>query len=294
MMTNLVLFLFVPLALAAILTIVVRPYRVVVGWIGVAAAAVSFVASVWVWLRIASGSPPAGWPTDILQVDALSAVLAACVTFVSLISSALGPGLLPTQDMDARKVRRFRIYLNAFAVTMLLAVLTQNVALMWVAIEATTIASAVAIPLNRTRASVEASWKYMVICSVGIALAFAGTVLADFDFVATAGPLSGALNWAVLRNAAPALHRELMQLAFAFILVGYGTKAGLAPMHTWLPDAHSEAPVPISAMMSAVLVAVSMYAILRWKIVVDATGAAAFTNQLLFGAALLSAGIGAC
>lgn len=292
-MTNLVLFLFVPLALAAILTIVVRPYRVVVGWIGVAAAAVSFVASVWLWLRIASGAPPAGLPTDVLQVDALSAVLAACVTFVSLISSALGPGLLPTQEMDARKVRRFRIYLNAFAVTMLLAVLTQNVALMWVAIEATTIASAVAIPLNRTRASVEASWKYMVICSVGIALAFAGTVLAYFDFVATAGPLSGALNWAVLRSAAPALHRELMQLAFAFILVGYGTKAGLAPMHAWLPDAYSEAPPSIAAMMSGVLVAISMSAIIRWKAVVDATGTVAFTNTLLLGAGLLSLGIAA-
>jgi hydrogenase-4 component F len=293
MMAILVLLLLLPLLLAGILTILVRPYRPVVGWIGVGAASLSFGTSLWLWLRIASGSLPSALPTDVLQADPLSAVLLACVTFVSLISSALGPGLLPGQEIDARKVRRFRIYLNAFAVTMLLAVLTQNVALMWVAIEATTIASAVAIPLNRTKASVEASWKYMVICSVGIALAFAGTVLAYFDFVSTAGAISGALNWSVLRSAAPALHRELMQLAFAFILVGYGTKAGLAPMHTWLPDAHSEAPVPISAMMSAVLVAVSMYAILRWKIVVDATGAAAFTNNLLLGAGLLSAGIGA-
>jgi hydrogenase-4 component F len=100
------------------------------------------------------------------------------------------------------------------------------------------------------------------------------------------------LNWTVLRSAAPALHPELLQLAFAFILVGYGTKAGLAPMHTWLPDAHSEAPSPISAMMSGVLLAVAMYAIARWKAVIDASVNPAFTNGLLIGFGLLSVAIG--
>jgi hydrogenase-4 component F len=253
---------------------------------------VSFAAAVWLCVGIVSGWFAPSAPTSLVQVDALSAVLASCVTFVSLLASALGAGLF-ADTPEPGKVRRFHIYLDAFAVTMLLALVTQNVALMWVAIEATTIASAMAIPLTRTKASVEASWKYMLICSVGIALAFAGTVLAYFDFVTIGGVMPGALNWAVLRDAAPRLHRELMQLAFAFIVVGYGTKAGLAPMHTWLPDAHSEAPVPISAMMSAVLVAVSMYAIMRWKAVVDATGAVAFSNALLLGGGLLSAGIGA-
>src|SRR5206468_13107475 len=119
--------------------------------------------------------------------------------------------------------------------------------------------------------------------SVGIALAFTGTVLAYVDFVSTAGRLPGALNWAVIEHAAPSLHPELMQLAFAFILVGYGTKAGLAPMHTWLPDAHSEAPSSISAMMSGVLLAVGVYAIARWKTVVDASLGPEFTNRMLIG-----------
>jgi hydrogenase-4 component F len=119
-------------------------------------------------------------------------------------------------------------------------------------------------------------------------------VLAYFDFVSTAGELPGALNWTVLRGAAPSLHRELMELAFAFILIGYGTKAGLAPMHTWLPDAHSEAPAPMSAMMSGVLLAVAMYAVARWKAVVDAAlGSASFTSSLLLAAGLLSVLIGA-
>jgi hydrogenase-4 component F len=289
----LILLLLFPLAAAGILAIAVRPYRPVVGWAGVGAAAVSLASALWLCARIVSGGAVAPHPTDLLQADALSAVLASCVAFVTLLASAFSPGLFASEVVDARKTRRFHIYLDTFAVTMLLAVLAQNVALMWVAIEATTIASAMAIPLTRTKASVEASWKYMLICSVGIALAFAGTVLAYFDFVSIAGALPGALNWSVLRGAAPGLHRELMQLAFAFILVGYGTKAGLAPMHTWLPDAHSEAPVPVSAMMSGVLVAVSMYAVLRWKMVVDATGSTAFTDTLLLCAGLLSAAIGA-
>jgi hydrogenase-4 component F len=101
-----------------------------------------------------------------------------------------------------------------------------------------------------------------------------------------------ALNWAVLRSAASSLHPELLQLAFAFILVGYGTKAGLAPMHTWLPDAHSEAPSQVSAMMSGVLLAVAMYAIARWKAVVDASMGPAFTNRMVIGFGLLSVAIG--
>jgi hydrogenase-4 component F len=175
---------------------------------------------------------------------------------------------------------------------MLAAVTIQNVALMWIAIEATTITSAMMIPLTRTKASVEASWKYLLICSVGIALAFTGTVLAYFDFVTTAGEVPGSLNWTVLLATAPSLHPQLLKLAFAFILIGYGTKAGLAPMHTWLPDAHSEAPSPISALMSGVLLAVAVYAIARWKAVIDAAVNPWFTNSLLTAFGLLSVLIG--
>ncbi len=291
---GLVVLLLAPWLLAGAAAVVVRTSPRWVGWLGVAAAAVSLAVS----LRLAADllretGAPAG-ADDVFRIDALSAVLAACIAIVSLLAAILGPGFSRSDpDPDPKATRRFRVGLSAFAPTMLLAVTTQNVAIMWVAIEATTIVSAMVIPLTRTKASVEASWKYMLICSVGIALAFTGTVLTYFDFISTAGPLPGALNFSVLQHAAPALHRELMQLAFAFILVGYGTKAGLAPMHTWLPDAHSEAPSPISAMMSGVLVAVGMYAIARWKAVVDAAVTPEFTNALLMGAGLLSIAIGA-
>jgi hydrogenase-4 component F len=159
---------------------------------------------------------------------------------------------------------------------------------MWIAVEATTIFSAMVIPLALTKASVEASWKYIIISSVGITLAFVGTVLAYFDFVALSGRADNALNWPVLLSAAPSLHPEVMRLAFVFLLVGFGTKAGIAPMHTWLPDAHSEAPSALSAMMSGVLLAVALYAITRWKVVVDAALGPAFSNQLLLLLGLFS------
>ena len=150
---------------------------------------------------------------------------------------------------------------------------------MWIAVEATTITSAILIPLHATKASVEASWKYILICSVGIALAFGGTTLGYFDFVNVAGRQDSALNWTVLMTAAPHLHPQVIRLAFVFLLVGYGTKAGLAPMHTWLPDAHSEAPAPLSAMMSGVLLAVALYAVMRWEAVVNAAVGARFTER---------------
>ena len=287
--------LLLPPVLATAAAVTVRPYRQVVGWIGVGAAALSLAAAVALCLEVTShGSLATSGPlAELWRVDAPSGLMALCIAFVALLTNAAAPGLGGDDGEDPSHTRRLRIYMNGFAFSMLLAVTVQNVALLWVAIEATTIASALAIPLHRSKASVEASWKYLLVCSVGIALAFAGTILAYFDFVATAGDARDSLNWSTLRGAAPSLHPELLQLAFAFILVGYGTKAGLAPMHTWLPDAHSEAPSPISAMMSGVLLAVAMYAIARWKAVIDAAVDPAFTNGLLIGFGLLSVAIGA-
>jgi hydrogenase-4 component F len=213
------------------------------------------------------------------------------VTIVTALAAWLDPGL--EGGSEPRRARRYHIFVNLFAFTMLCAVTTNNVGLMWVAIEATTIASAMLIALDVSKASVEASWKYVLLGSVGIALAFAGTVLAYFDFVRLADSHEAVLNWTVLRAAAPGLRPEVMQLAFVFILVGYGTKAGLAPMHTWLPDAHAEAPAPVSAMMSGVLLAVALYAIVRWKGVVSASVGPAFPNRLLILLGILSLTIAA-
>jgi hydrogenase-4 component F len=277
--------------LAALLALVVVPYRCAVGRANAVLSLVSLGAALALWAQVLAAGAVVAGPQELLRADGLSALLAACVALVTALAAWLGPGLGPADEPG--RSRRFQIFVHLFAFTMLFAVTTNNVGLMWVAIEATTITSAVLIPLDVTKASVEASWKYVLLGSVGIALAFAGTVLAYFDFLSVAGGQEPVLNWTVLRAAAPSLHPEVMRLAFVFLLVGYGTKAGLAPMHTWLPDAHAEAPAPLSAMMSGVLLAVALYAIIRWKVVVSAAVGSAFPDRLLLVLGVLSLAIAA-
>jgi hydrogenase-4 component F len=274
---------------AAGLALLVPPRSRVGSGLGRLLALVPLAAAGALAARVVAGTVPTGGPGELFRVDALSALLALCVAFVSALALGIGPGA----GESPPRARRFRIFASLFAFTMLVAVTTNNVALMWVAVEATTITSAVLVPLHPSAASVEASWKYVLIGSVGIALAFVGTVLAYFDFVALAGQSESALNWTSLIAAAPAMHPAAMQLAFVFLLVGYGTKAGIAPMHTWLPDAHAEAPAPLSAMMSGVLLAVALYAIVRWKTVVDIAVEPDFANGLLMAVGLLSLTIAA-
>jgi len=298
------LFLLLPPVLAALLAFILRPYRTFLGWVNAALGLVSLGAALtFASQDVALGMPIAGAvqnaPTwgividslglvQVLRADSLSVLLMVCVSGIGALILFLSPGLWRETHYSLPQLRRYQIFINLFIASMLLAVSANNVGLMWIAIEATTIFSALIIPLKLSKTSVEASWKYILICSVGIALAFTGTVLVYFDFVALSGRVDNALNWTVLLQTAPGLHPEVMRLAFVFLLVGYGTKAGLAPMHTWLPDAHSEAPAPLSATMSGVLLAVALYAILRWKVVVDAALGTGYTNNLLLGLGLLS------
>ena len=284
--------------------LIIRPYRTLVGWVSAALSLVSLGAALtFAAQAITPGIPIISTTQDsptwgvvidslglveILRADSLSALLMVCVSGVGALTLFLSPGLWSEDHYTPAQLRSFQIFINLFIASMLLAVSANNVGLMWIAIEATTIFSAFIIPLKVTKTSVEASWKYILICSIGIALAFAGTVLAYFDFVTLSGRAENALNWTVLLRVAPGLHPEVMQLAFVFLMIGYGTKAGLAPMHTWLPDAHSEAPAPLSATMSGVLLAVALYAILRWKVVVDTTLGTGYTNNLLLVLGMLS------
>ncbi len=282
-----VILLVAPLLAAAIALAPARLVRVT-GRVAAALSLAPVLCAIALWHITAIGQV-ATFAGGLLRADALSTVLALCVSVVTALAAWVGPALWGAETFEPRQVRHYLVFSNLFAFTMLAAVTVSNVGLMWVAIEATTVASALLIAVRVTKSSVEASWKYLLIGSVGIALAFVGTVLAYFDFVHRAGDVAAqALNWPVLAAAAPRLHPEVMRLAFVFLLVGYGTKAGLAPMHTWLPDAHSEAPAPLSAMMSGVLLAVALYAIMRWKAVVDLAIGPSFTNQLLTALGLLS------
>jgi hydrogenase-4 component F len=157
-----------------------------------------------------------------------------------------------------------------------------------VAIEGTTIVTAFLVGHRRTRQSIEAAWKYVVLCSVGIAIAFLGTVCVYAAAVATGAHGISALDWTYLQAHAAELDPGLIRLAAGLILLGFGTKAGLAPMHSWLPDAHSQAPAPVSALMSGVLLSVAFYAILRYKTIIDVVIGPGYLRTLMLIAALAS------
>jgi hydrogenase-4 component F len=281
--------LLLPSLIAALLAAVVRPYRSLVGWINGLLSLIAFGAAMGFAGRAAAGSEvPIFGPGDLLRADGLSVLLMVCVTAVATLTLFLSPGLGPETQYKASQLRRYQLFINLFIFSMLLAISANNVAIMWISIEATTIFSALLIPLAAGKGSVEASWKYILIGSVGIALAFTGTVLSYFDFVSLSGRAGSALNWPVLLANAPSLHPEVMKIAFVFTLVGYGTKAGIAPMHTWKPDAYGEAPAPLAALMSSALFAVAMYAILRWKVVADAAIKDHYADRLLIALGLLS------
>jgi hydrogenase-4 component F len=224
----------------------------------------------------------------LLRADGLSAWMITLVGLVTVLAAIEAPRQVP-----AAAARRFYPLFHLFVFTMLLAVGTDDVGLMWVAVEGTTLASVFLVNLERSRASLEAAYKYLLICSVGVAIAFIGTVLVYFADIHQFGHEEHALRWTTLVRVAPGLPARVIELGFVFLLVGYGTKAGLAPMHTWLPDAHSEAPAPVSALMSGVLLGVGVYAVLRFKTVVDLAAGPEFTQRLLLALGLLSIAIAA-
>lgn len=279
-----------PPLLAAMVALV--PGRVTfAAWVNALTMPVAVVSAVIMAGRLATGGAPVAIGS-LWRIDALSAVFVVLVSISATLAAWLGPGFHPADARARAEGRTFRIYVNLFALTMLAAVSTNNLGVMWVTIEASTVASALLIPLGRKRAAIDASWKYLLIGSVGIALAFTGTVLAFVDFSSTGRNVEAALNWPTLLAAAPSLHPQVAQLAFAFLLVGFGTKAGLTPMHTWLPDAHAEAPAPLSAMMSGVMLAVALYALARWKTVIDVALGYGFADTLLLVVGVATIAIG--
>lgn len=260
-------------------------------WHALAALATAIAAAAII-RRLAGGAVLTGLD-GLLRIDALSGLMIGIVTLLALISGAYAIGYVraAVQTSDLARIRLFFSLFHLFVFTMLVAVTSDNVGVMWIAIEGTTLVTIFLVNLHQTPTSLEAGYKYLIISSVGIALAFIGTALVYYAGAGMAGEI--AANWSALQAAARALNPDVMRLAFIFILVGYGTKAGLAPMHTWLPDAHSEAPAPISALMSGVLLNVGLYAILRFKILVDSAVGADFAGRLLIGLGLLSIAVAA-
>jgi hydrogenase-4 component F len=221
-----------------------------------------------------------------LRVDAVSGVFLLATGFLYAAVSVYAAGYL--KGREKRYTRRFYLGFNVFAWAMLAAPVMGSLALLWIAVEITTVVSALLVAIEGTDGAAEASWKYVLIASAGIGLALLATIFAYYAGAQVLGEHSNVAIQALLR-VGHRLPRTPVRLAFMLAVLGFGTKVGLFPVHTWLPDAHSEAPTPVSALLSGALLATSFYAILRFYQVASATLGSAFPRDTLlaFGIASL-------
>lgn len=289
----------VPLATA--LAVLVLDLKKQAGWLTVAASV--FIAAVVLLMgrEVVTDGPQSAYH-DWFYVDELGVIVLALIALVGVCAALNSLGYIEhevaehdlTGDEDAPRgiaredtTRYYALFLG-FMATMVAVPVVNNLGLMWVAIEATTVVSVLLVSINRTGQSLEAAWKYLVIGSVGIAMALFGTMMTYYAASSFLGESSVALNWTSLRTAGAQLDPEVMRVAFVFIVIGYGTKVGLAPMHTWLPDAHSQAPSPVSGLLSGVLLNCALYAILRFSILTSEATGSAYTDHILIAFGLFS------
>ena len=212
--------------------------------------------------------------SDILIVDDFNIYLVTLTTFVAFTTSIFSATYIDHEIEIGRLTPGFLRFYHALYQAMLgamnVALIANNIGLLWVGVEVATLSTVMMVGIYRTPAAVEAAWKYFILGSVGIALAFFGTILIYIVAQEVLGEGLQALAWDQLVKASARLDPKLLTLAFVFLLVGYGTKVGLAPFHAWLPDAHAEGPTPISAVLSGLLLNVALYALLRFKILLAA------------------------
>lgn len=225
-------------------------------------------------------------------VDALSAVMLLVVAILTCTATLFSLSYMELEIVQGhaslKKLKRYYILLNLFVFTMVCVPVVENMGLLWVTIEATTLSSALLVAFYFDRPSLEAAWKYVMVCTVGICLALLGTILLYYAQVNAGSSEGNALSWLALKAVSGQLDDGMVKLAFVFILIGYGTKAGLAPMHTWLPDAHSQAPSPVSGLLSGALLSCALYAIIRTVIIVKGAVGTAYPEHFLTGFGLLS------
>ena len=260
-------------------------------WLALAGFGPSLVAGLALAGLVFAGGPVRAFD-GLVALDAFGAYVLVLVLVVAAIALAGSPAHLAHEaaagTLRPRDAGRYYALLGWFAGGLAAVPLADSLGLVWVGIEATTIVSALLVGFNRTPHAIEAAWKSLILGSVGIGFALLGTLLLYASSVGVLGETSDALAWTRLLGIAPRLDPVFVRLAFIFALAGYGTKAGLAPFHTWLPDAHSQAPSPVSAMLSGAALAVSLYALARFHLVAVGTLGPAFSSTLLVVFGLLS------
>ena len=264
-LTPLDLVLLIP-AFAVVVLAFVPHYRLGAA-INVLAAGATFAVSV----VLLTGERVRG---DIFIVDDFNIYLVTLTTFVGFTTAIFSASYIGHEleigRLTPTLLRFYHTLYQAMLGAMNVALTANNIGLLWVGVEVATLATVMMVGIYRTPEAVEAAWKYFILGSVGIALAFFGTILIYLAAQDVLGEGLPAMAWDLLRQNAAKLDPKLLSLAFVFLLVGYGTKIGLAPFHAWLPDAHAEGPTPISAVLSGLLLNVALYALLRFKMIMIA------------------------
>ena len=253
--------------------------------LNILASALTMIAGFWLVVDRPATSP-------LVLIDDFNVYLVALTVFVgfttSLFSASYIEHEVETGRLTPSFLRFYHAMFQAFMFTMLLALFANNLGVLWVAVEGATLTTVLMVSLYRTPAAIEAAWKYFILCGVGIALALFGTILIYLAAQPVMGGGTNAMTWSDLMGQMHRVSPELLNLAFVFILIGYGTKVGLVPLHAWLPDAHAEGPTPISAVLSGLLLNVALYAVLRFKMLMTANGHTMAPGPLMIVMGLLS------
>jgi hydrogenase-4 component F len=281
--------LLAPLALPLILAALslLRKFSTVTRFFPIAVSGIVLGGGVFLIFATATGQAQTALG-GVIRADALSAYMLAVVGAVGLVATWGGLGAVPTGH--GTLAGSYDSLLCVFLAAMSLAVLADNIGVMWASVEATTIATAFLVGHHRTRKSLEAAWKYVILGSVGVAIALLGIVLI---YAASQNAGEPTLSWLSLSNTTLSLDPAMMRAGGALAVLGFATKAGLDPMHSWLPDAHSQAPAPVSGLMSGVLLSVALYAILRIQAVTNLVLGPDFLRIMLSIGALLSLAVAA-
>lgn len=288
-MTLLLWTLVAPLLTAAVGSLGLRrPYREagLVGGLAITAALCIATAG-----QFLGGTTPAAF-ADALRVDGLSALVLVLGGFVGVLSATYGVGYLRRNEdrglVTPRQRREFYGLMPAYVFAMLLVSVSNNLGILWIAVELTTLTSVFLVAFHDRDTSLEAAWKFLVLGSLGLAFALLGTVLLFASAQGTLGEGMAALNWTQFMRVARDLHPFTLRLGIVFALIGYGTKAGLAPMHTWKPDAYREAPSPAVTLMAVGMLNGALYCILRIHLISKAALGPGFSENLLLALGLAS------
>jgi hydrogenase-4 component F len=273
----------IPLVSAAVLALL--PWYWLAARLNVAAALATFLAALFLLMQRPDR-------TGYLFIDDLNVVFVVLGTFVGFTTSAFSASYIGHEleigRLTPRYLRFYHAMYQMLMFAMNLALVSNNIGIMWVAVELATLTTVAMVGIYRTHEALEAAWKYFILGSVGIALALFGTILVYMAARPAVGEGQDAMVWTTLIANAAGFSPERLNVAFIFLMLGYGTKVGLAPLHAWLPDAHAEGPTPISAVLSGLLLNVALYAVLRFKMLLAANPAAISPGPLMVTMGLVS------